>query len=79
MGNRKEHNMNIAIIVGTRPEIIKMSPVIRECEKRKQIDSDSSFDYFILHTGHNTTATIWIKSFEDTLPDKVLSLPVSIV
>lgn len=45
--------MNIAIIVGTRPEIIKMSPVIRECEKRKQIDNDSSFDYFILHTGQH--------------------------
>ena len=32
----------IAIILGTRPEIIKMSPVIRECEK-KGLD--------ILHTG----------------------------
>ncbi len=26
--------MKISIIVGTRPEIIKMSPVIRECKKR---------------------------------------------
>jgi UDP-N-acetylglucosamine 2-epimerase (non-hydrolysing) len=26
--------MKIAIILGTRPEIIKMSPVIRECQKR---------------------------------------------
>jgi hypothetical protein len=25
--------MKIGIIVGTRPEIIKMAPVIRECEK----------------------------------------------
>lgn len=24
----------IAIILGTRPEIIKMSPIIRECERR---------------------------------------------
>jgi UDP-N-acetylglucosamine 2-epimerase (non-hydrolysing) len=24
--------MKIAIILGTRPEIIKMSPIIRECE-----------------------------------------------
>ena len=38
--------IKIAIIVGTRPEIIKMSPVIRECERRKQ-------DYFILHTGQH--------------------------
>lgn len=36
--------MKYAIIVGTRPEIIKMSPVIREFEKRK-------VDYILLHTG----------------------------
>lgn len=36
----------IAIILGTRPEIIKMSPVIRECEKQ-------NIDYFILHTGQH--------------------------
>jgi len=33
----------IAIVLGTSPEIIKMSPVIRECERRGE-------DYFILHT-----------------------------
>ena len=38
--------MKIAIIVGTRPEIIKMSPIIRECKRRKK-------DYFILHTGQH--------------------------
>jgi len=38
--------MKIAIILGTRPEIIKMSPIIRECEKK-------SLDYFILHTGQH--------------------------
>ncbi len=36
----------IAIILGTRPEIIKMSPVIRACEARGE-------DYFILHTGQH--------------------------
>lgn len=36
----------ISIILGTRPEIIKMSPVIRECEKK-------GLDYFILHTGQH--------------------------
>jgi UDP-N-acetylglucosamine 2-epimerase (non-hydrolysing) len=36
--------MKISIILGTRPEIIKMSPVIRECEKH-------DLDYLILHTG----------------------------
>ncbi len=38
--------MKIAVVLGTRPEIIKMSPVIRELEKR-------SADYFILHSGQH--------------------------
>jgi len=38
--------MTIAIVLGTRPEIIKMSPVIRECEKQ-------GVDYFVLHTGQH--------------------------
>ncbi|WP_292462629.1 UDP-N-acetylglucosamine 2-epimerase (non-hydrolyzing) [Methanolobus sp.] len=38
--------MKIAIILGTRPEIIKMSPLIRECENR-------GIDYYILHTGQH--------------------------
>ena len=33
--------MKISIILGTRPEIIKMSPIIRECEKQ-------NLDYFVL-------------------------------
>lgn len=36
----------IAIILGTRPEIIKMSPIIRACEA-------TGTDYFILHTGQH--------------------------
>ena len=36
----------IGIILGTRPEIIKMSPIIRECENQ-------NLDYFILHTGQH--------------------------
>jgi UDP-N-acetylglucosamine 2-epimerase (non-hydrolysing) len=39
-------NMKIAVILGTRPEIIKMSPIIRECEKQR-------IDYYILHTGQH--------------------------
>ena len=38
--------MKTAIILGTRPEIIKMSPIIRECEKQ-------GIDYYILHTGQH--------------------------
>lgn len=38
--------MSIAIVLGTRPEIIKMAPVIRECQRRGQ-------DFFVLHTGQH--------------------------
>ena len=38
--------MSIAIVLGTRPEIIKMAPVIRECQRR-------GHDFFILHTGQH--------------------------
>jgi UDP-N-acetylglucosamine 2-epimerase (non-hydrolysing) len=38
--------MKIAIVLGTRPEIIKLSPIIRECERRK-------LDYCIVHTGQH--------------------------
>ncbi len=38
--------MKIAIIVGTRPEIIKMAPIIKELEKR-------GADFFIVHTGQH--------------------------
>ncbi len=39
--------MNLAIIPGMRPEIIKMSPVIRECERK-------GLEHFILHTGQHS-------------------------
>lgn len=39
-------NIKIAIILGTRPEIIKMSPVIKECKRLK-------LNYFIIHTGQH--------------------------
>ncbi len=39
-------NISLSIILGTRPEIIKMSPVIRECERR-------GLEYFILHMGQH--------------------------
>lgn len=38
--------MKIAIILGTRPEIIKMAPIIRECQKRQ-------LNYFIIHSGQH--------------------------
>ena len=50
--------MKIAIILGTRPEIIKMSPVIRECETQ-------NLDYFILHTGQHYTYNLDKIFFEE--------------
>jgi UDP-N-acetylglucosamine 2-epimerase (non-hydrolysing) len=38
--------VKIAVILGTRPEIIKMSPIIRELVRKQA-------DYFILHTGQH--------------------------
>jgi UDP-N-acetylglucosamine 2-epimerase (non-hydrolysing) len=38
--------MKLCILIGTRPEIIKMSPIIRQCERR-------GLDYFIVHTGQH--------------------------
>lgn len=37
--------MKIAIILGTRPEIIRMSPIIRRCNKDK--------NYFVIHSGQH--------------------------
>jgi UDP-N-acetylglucosamine 2-epimerase (non-hydrolysing) len=38
--------MKMAVVLGTRPEIIKMSPIIRELQKRQ-------IEFFILHTGQH--------------------------
>jgi len=50
--------MTISIILGTRPEIIKMSPVVRECEKQ-------DLDYFILHTGQHYSYNLDKIFFQD--------------
>ncbi|UCG71222.1 MAG: UDP-N-acetylglucosamine 2-epimerase (non-hydrolyzing) [Thermoplasmata archaeon] len=50
--------MRICIVVGTRPEIIKMSPIIRECEKR-------GIDYFMIHTNQHYTYNMDKIFFED--------------
>lgn len=44
--NFMEKSLKISIIVGTRPEIIKMAPIIKLCQKRK-------INFFILHTGQH--------------------------
>lgn len=62
--------MKMCIVVGTRPEIIKMSPIIRECEKR-------NIDYFILHTNQHYSYSMDKIFFEDLgLPDPKYNLEV---
>lgn len=51
-------NIKVCIIIGTRPEIIKMSPLIRACRKRR-------IDYFVLHTGQHYSYEMDKKMFED--------------
>ena len=53
----------ICIIIGTRPEIIKMSPVVRACERR-------GADWFVVHTGQGCSCDVDRVFFEGYgLPD----------
>jgi UDP-N-acetylglucosamine 2-epimerase (non-hydrolysing) len=62
--------MKISIILGTRPEIIKMSPIIRECEKL-------NLDYFILHTGQHYSYNMDLVFFKQLkLPQPEYNLEV---
>jgi UDP-N-acetylglucosamine 2-epimerase (non-hydrolysing) len=62
--------MKISIILGTRPEIIKFSPIIRECNRL-------SLDYFILHTGQHYSYNMDKVFFEQlNLPDSTYKLDV---
>lgn len=53
--------MKIAIVVGTRPDIIKMAPVIRYCEKHFPHEN-----WFVIHTGQHYSYEL-DKVFFDTL------------
>jgi UDP-N-acetylglucosamine 2-epimerase (non-hydrolysing) len=62
--------MKIAIILGTRPEVIRMSPVIRECKNK-------NLDYFILHTGQHYSYNLDKIFFEELeLPEAKYNLDV---
>ncbi len=41
----------ICIIIGTRPEVIKMSPVVRACE-------GSGAEWFMVHTGQRCSRDV---------------------
>ena len=62
--------MKIAIILGTRPEIVKMSPVIRSCSRR-------SIGFSIIHTGQHYSYEMDRIFFRDLeLPDAAYNLEV---
>ena len=43
--------MKTCVILGTRPEVIKMSPVVRACE-------GVGLDYFMGHTGQHYSYSV---------------------
>jgi UDP-N-acetylglucosamine 2-epimerase (non-hydrolysing) len=60
----------IAIVIGTRPEIIKMSPVVRACQTK-------GLDFFILHTGQHYSYSMDKVFFEELeLPEPSHNLEV---
>ncbi|MCW4005048.1 MAG: UDP-N-acetylglucosamine 2-epimerase (non-hydrolyzing) [Candidatus Bathyarchaeota archaeon] len=62
--------MKFALILGTRPEIVKMSPVIRECELL-------GLDFFVLHTGQHYSYNMDRVFFEQLgLPEAQYNLDV---
>jgi UDP-N-acetylglucosamine 2-epimerase (non-hydrolysing) len=62
--------MKISVIVGTRPEIIKMAPIIRECQR-------SNLNYFILHTGQHYSYNMDKIFFEQLeLPEPIYNLDI---
>lgn len=50
--------MKLCVIVGTRPEIIKMSSIIRYCE-------DNKLDYYMIHTGQHYSYNLDKVFFEE--------------
>ncbi len=50
--------MKIAIVLGTHPEIIKMSPIIRACDHHNT-------DYYILHTDQHYSYAMGSVFFEE--------------
>lgn len=56
--------MKIAFVLGTRPEIIKLSPVIRECQKQK-------IDFFLIHSNQHYSENmdaVFFKELELDVP-----------
>ena len=67
------HNMTVAMVTGTRPEIIKMYPIMKQFDLR-------SIDYKYIHTGQHYDYNLFlkfIKEFEIRKPDICISADVS--
>jgi UDP-N-acetylglucosamine 2-epimerase (non-hydrolysing) len=65
--------MTIAILTGTRPEIIKMYPIIKQFDSR-------SIDYKYIHTGQHYDYNLFVKFIEEfqiRKPDICISVDVS--
>ncbi|MCK4566948.1 MAG: UDP-N-acetylglucosamine 2-epimerase (non-hydrolyzing) [Candidatus Thorarchaeota archaeon] len=57
-------------VIGTRPEIIKMAPIIHECERR-------NIELFLLHTGQHYSESLSSQFFEDmSLRDPDMNLNI---
>ena len=62
--------MKVSVIIGTRPEIIKMASVIREMERE-------GLDLFILHTGQHYSYNLDRIFFQELgLPEPKYNLEV---
>jgi UDP-N-acetylglucosamine 2-epimerase (non-hydrolysing) len=65
--------MTIAVVTGTRPEIIKMYPIIKQFDSR-------SIDYKYIHTGQHYDYNLFLKFIEEfqiRKPDICISVDVS--
>jgi len=68
--NRRKLPMKLAIVLGTRPEIIKMLPVIRACQ-------DRSIPFTLIHTGQHYSFNmdrIFFSELELPEPDHMLEV-----
>jgi len=64
-----KNKLKVMTIIGTRPEIIRLSEVIRAC--------DRAFDHILVHTGQNwdyTLNEIFFKDLELRAPDRYLNV-----
>lgn len=69
MSSRRQ-KLNIALVVGTRPELIKTVPVVHELQRR-------GLDFFLLHTGQHYSYELDRVFFEELrIPDPKYNLRV---